>query len=153
MKLFHLLVMEFELRPLNICNKKELYFDWIIQLLFSICVFEDTGYCLRWLRNLTYLLFLYLSWIACCGELIAAQCDALKCKIKSVNLWIEKPVKRSSRADQIGRSKLRRANAIAAAEIIDGVNCKNGSASNKDNSHKYCNKYYTHTHTNIEMVD
>lgn len=40
----------------------------------------------------------------------------------------------------MGNSKLRRAKAIDAAEIIDGVNCKYGSASSSDNSQKYCKK-------------
>lgn len=40
-------------------------------------------------------------------------------------------------ADQIGKLKFKRANAIAAADIIDGVYCKYGSASSNDNSHKY----------------
>lgn len=38
----------------------------------------------------------------------------------------------------MGKSKLKRANAIAAAEIIDGGYCRYGSASNSDSSHKYC---------------
>lgn len=90
------------------------------------------------LDAMTYLLFLYLSWIACCWQLTALQCDSLNCWIKTVIFWIGKPVKRSSRADQIGSPKLRRAKAIAAAEIIDGVYCRYGSASNNDSSHKYC---------------
>lgn len=40
----------------------------------------------------------------------------------------------------MGKLKLRRASATAAADIIDGVYCKYGSASNNDNSLKYCNE-------------
>lgn len=95
---------------------------------------------LYWLTRNTHLLLLYLSWIACCGEFTAAQCDSLKCRIRSVNLWIWIFVWCSRLAVQMGKLKLRRANAIAAADIIDGVYCKYGSASNNDNSLKYCNE-------------
>lgn len=98
-----------------------------------------------WQHYWTYLLFLYLSWIACCWELMAAQCDSLKCKINSVNLWIWKPVWRSSCADQMGMLKFRRARAMAAADIIDGVYCKYGSASRSDNSQKYWNSKMEHS--------
>lgn len=47
-------------------------------------------------------------------------------------------MQRSNCSVQISRPQFKRANATAAAEIIDGGYCKYGSASKSDNSEKYC---------------
>lgn len=45
----------------------------------------------------------------------------------------------------MSKSQFKRANAMAAADIIDGGYCKYGSASKSDNSEKYCKQPTTNT--------